>query len=137
MTTDANAHRSKGKARAGWMTDRKLKTCQSISSETDMFDANMTKGGNAVSEQQAPTDSFPSPRRSSVIYLVGGDDLTKCRASTFPAPSDICSCRYGKFFENLSALGTNGAHQVHDDFTCGLRGGDSSVPRALAIFFSY
>ena len=42
-----------------------------------------------------------------------------------------------KFVKNLLALGTNGAHQVHDDFTCGLRGGDSSVPRALAIFFGY
>ena len=83
---------------------------------------------------QRPTDSFPSAKRSSVIYLVGGDDPAKFKASTFSALSDLFSCRYGKFFENLSALGTNGAHQVHDDFTCGLRGGDSSVPRALAIF---
>ena len=43
VTTDANAHRSKGKARAGWMTDRKLKTCQIISSEKDMFNANEGK----------------------------------------------------------------------------------------------
>ena len=119
------------------MTDRKLRPWQIISSKKDMVDANRAMGGNAVLEQPVTRDSCASAQRSSVIYLVGGDDPAKFKASTFSALSDLFSCRYGKFFENLSALGTNGAHQVHDDFTCGLRGGDSSVPRALAIFCGY
>ena len=67
VTTDANAHRSKGKARASWMTDRKLKTCQIISPEKDTFDANMAKGNNAVLEQPVTRDSCASVERSSVI----------------------------------------------------------------------
>ena len=67
VATDANAHRSKGKFGAGWMTDWKLKTCQIISSEKDMFDANMAKGDNAVLEQPVTRDSCASVERSSVI----------------------------------------------------------------------
>ena len=93
VTTDANAHRSKGKARAGWMTDRKLKTCQIISVEKDMFNANMAKGDNAVLEQPVTRDSCASVERSSVIYLVGGDDPGKFKGSTFYAQSDFCSSR--------------------------------------------
>ena len=45
VTAAANRNRSKGKAQSSWMTDRKLRPCQIISSKEDMVDGNTAMGG--------------------------------------------------------------------------------------------
>ena len=67
VTGAANRNRSKGKAQSSWMTDRKLRPCQIISSKEDMFYDNTAKGDNAVLEQLVTRDSCASVERSSVI----------------------------------------------------------------------